>query len=247
MHLGHSMSQATPPSAPTPTTPTATRLSVRAVLAGALFALACDILLTAVGAAMGVTAMSPTAAWSAGIGAGIVVWLVLSLSVSVFFGAWVATAVARSRGRRDGVLHGLVTWAVVTLLALWTVGGTLGAAMGGMFTAVSGARGEPGLPSSAPVRPLMDVASERLPATLDEPGAVAELAAIKRAIALGLWSLSLLLIVPLGASLGGGAVGAQRERRIARRPAAPAADRDNGAAGDGAPAPVVTGPPLPAA
>lgn len=240
------MSQATEIPIPIPSPPTPARISVRAVLAGAAFALALDVLLTAVGAAFGVSAMSPTAAWSAGLGAGIIAWLVIALALSVFFGAWVATAVARARGRREGVLHGLTTWAVTILLGLWIVGGTLGAAMGGMFGAVTRTPRED--ESTVRARPLVYAASARRPVADEADPAVAELAAVKQAIALGLWSLSLLLVVPLAGALGGGVLGAKRERRVDGRVAgARRADdrRADDRRGDDAPAPAAGPSPSP--
>jgi len=71
------------------------------------------------GVSIGVTAVNPLTAdqssgQALGIGAGI--WLIVSTIISLFLGGWVAGRMAGFR--REGALHGLVTWGAVTLLTV---------------------------------------------------------------------------------------------------------------------------------
>jgi hypothetical protein len=101
----------------------ASRISARAVVIGAAVALAALNLLMEVGAALGLFAFGsgPRAVLDAEVlrqgGAGLVVWAALSWIAAVFTGAFVATLSARATQARDGLLHGVATWAVVCVTA----------------------------------------------------------------------------------------------------------------------------------
>jgi hypothetical protein len=110
------------------------RISWGAILAGAIIALATQLVLTLIGTAAGLatlnlaTGQNPSGV-TLGIGAG--VWLVISSLVSLFLGGYIA---GRLGGTFNGWLHGLATWATVamlTILLLTTAaGGLIGTASG---------------------------------------------------------------------------------------------------------------------
>ena len=110
------------------------RISWGAIFAGAIIALAMQLVLTLIGTAVGLATLNPAtgqnpSGTTLGIGAG--VWLVISSLVSLFLGGYIA---GRLAGTFNGWLHGLATWAVVTMLtiALLTTaaGGLIGTASG---------------------------------------------------------------------------------------------------------------------
>ena len=110
------------------------RISWGAIFAGAVVALATQLVLTLMGAAVGLATLNPATGQNPsgttfGIGAGI--WLVISSLVSLFVGGYVA---GRLGGTFNGWLHGLATWATVTtltiLLLTTAAGGLVGAASG---------------------------------------------------------------------------------------------------------------------
>ena len=78
------------------------------------------------GTAVGVTALPPNMTVTRGVNVGVGAWLLGTLVVSGFAGGWIAAAAARAVRRRDGVLHGLVTWATVTVVGLILHGGAGG-------------------------------------------------------------------------------------------------------------------------
>jgi hypothetical protein len=110
------------------------RISWGAVLAGAIIALATQIVLTLIGVAIGLATLDPATGDSptgTALGAGAAIWLVLSSLVSLFLGGYIA---ARLAGKVNGWLHGLTTWGTLTLLTLMLLttaaGQLIGAASG---------------------------------------------------------------------------------------------------------------------
>jgi hypothetical protein len=110
------------------------RISWGAIFAGAIIALATQLVLTLIGAAVGLATLNPAtgqnpSSATMGIGAG--VWLVISSLVSLFLGGYIA---GRLGGTFNGWLHGLATWATVTMLTILLLttaaGGLIGAASG---------------------------------------------------------------------------------------------------------------------
>jgi hypothetical protein len=114
------------------------RMSWGAVLAGTAVALVAQVLFTLLGLAIGLTITEPLSdqtSWEGiGIGAG-VWWLVTSLT-SLFLGGWAAARLAGMPLRQDAILHGVVTWALVTLISLYLVIAGTGAVIGGTLNVV---------------------------------------------------------------------------------------------------------------
>jgi MFS family permease len=110
------------------------RISWGAILAGAIIALAAQLVLTLIGTAVGLATLNPAtgqnpSGTTLGIGAGI--WLVISSLVSLFLGGYIG---GRLGGTFNGWLHGLATWATVTMLTILLLttaaGGLIGTASG---------------------------------------------------------------------------------------------------------------------
>ena len=94
------------------------RLSARAVVAGAIVELVLVSLLLTLAAGLGLWSIAPlTAEGIRGLGAGFALWSGISWVLAAFLGGFVAAAVSRSTHRRDGLLHGLVSWAAACLTA----------------------------------------------------------------------------------------------------------------------------------
>ena len=110
------------------------RISWGAIFAGAVVALATQLVLTLIGAAVGLATLNPSTGQNptgTTFGIGAAIWLVISSLVSLFVGGYVA---GRLGGTFNGWLHGLATWATVTtltiLLLTTAAGGLVGAASG---------------------------------------------------------------------------------------------------------------------
>jgi hypothetical protein len=116
------------------------RMSWGAVLAGAVVALSLQVLLSLLGIGIGLATVDPAVgdtpdAASFGIASGVFYAIVTLLSL--FAGGWVAGRLAGMPVRTDGLLHGLVTWAVAMLLLLYVVTTTVGALVSGALGMVS--------------------------------------------------------------------------------------------------------------
>jgi hypothetical protein len=94
------------------------RISWGSILAGAIIALATQLVLTLIGVAIGLATLGPATGDSpsgTALSAGAGIWLVVSSLISLFIGGYIA---ARLAGRLNGWLHGLTTWGTLTLLTL---------------------------------------------------------------------------------------------------------------------------------
>jgi hypothetical protein len=117
------------------------RVSWPAIFAGVIVVVAVQLLLSLLGAGIGLgtvdtNAGSTPAASSLGIGAGI--WWVVSSCLALFAGGYVTAWLAGIETSFDGMLHGLVTWGIATLLTLWLLTSAIGGLIGGGFSALSG-------------------------------------------------------------------------------------------------------------
>ena len=110
------------------------RISWGAIFAGAVVALATQLVLTLIGGAVGLATLNPATGQSPSgttFGIGAAIWLALSSLLSLFAGGYVA---GRLGGTFNGWLHGLATWATVTMLTVLL----LATAAGGLIGAASG-------------------------------------------------------------------------------------------------------------
>ena len=106
----------------------APRMSWGAVLAGCIFALVTYLTLSVLGTAIGASTIDPLREANpvSGLGTGAGIWLALSTLVSIALGAFVAGRLATARGG----LHGLLSWAVTSLITTWLVAALASSAVG---------------------------------------------------------------------------------------------------------------------
>lgn len=97
------------------------RVSWGAVLAGCVLALVTYLVLSILGTAIGLSTLDLVhqSRPLEGFSTGTLVWLLVSTLVSIFVGGYVAGLFAISRG----ALHGLLSWAITTLLTVWLLAG----------------------------------------------------------------------------------------------------------------------------
>jgi hypothetical protein len=115
------------------------RISWGAILAGAVLALVIQLALSLLGIGIGLGTIDPLTEQNpmAGIGVGAAIWWVVSMLVSLYLGATVASRLAGMPRPTDGMLHGLLTWSVVTLLTFYLLTTAVGRIIGGV-TGVAG-------------------------------------------------------------------------------------------------------------
>lgn len=110
------------------------RLSWGAVIAGLVVATAIQVVLAVLGGAIGLAAFDTDSGKGLGIGAAI--WALATILLSLYFGGTTTGRLAGVLSRKDGMLHGLLLWAVSTLLTVWMISRGLGAITGAAFGAV---------------------------------------------------------------------------------------------------------------
>lgn len=106
------------------------RVSWGAILAGAILALMIQFMLGLFGLGVGLSSPGGSAS---GIFSVSGLWAVLVVLVGVFVGAFAAGRFAGIPSRIDGALHGVVTWAVTALLALYLLSSGAASLVGGAF------------------------------------------------------------------------------------------------------------------
>lgn len=101
------------------------RLRWAAVLGGLFVALSTFLVLTLLGAAIGLSAYDPGDPMrNFGIGASI--WSVIAVLLSFFIGGWFAARAAAVRGHSNGLINGAMVWAVAIPLLFISVASLVG-------------------------------------------------------------------------------------------------------------------------
>jgi hypothetical protein len=115
------------------------RISWGAVLAGAAMVIAVQVSLSLLGFGIGLSSVDPAAGdtpevASLGIGAGI--WWVVSNLIALIIGGYVAARLSGMPLRGDGIIHGVLTWAVTLLITIYLLTTSVGSIVGGAFNVV---------------------------------------------------------------------------------------------------------------
>ncbi|MCA9912838.1 MAG: hypothetical protein KC496_05800, partial [Anaerolineae bacterium] len=115
------------------------RISWGSVLAGVLIAVVMQIVLNVLGIAIGFAALTPDD--PGGIGPAFdtatVIWIAASTLISLFVGGWTAAYLQGSPDEEVGTIHGLLTWALATVIALFFFFSTTSAILSGLGTTLA--------------------------------------------------------------------------------------------------------------
>jgi hypothetical protein len=173
------------------------RISWQALFAGLVIAIAVQLLLSTLGAGVGLGLVHSHASntpnvTNFSIGAGI--WWLVSNLIALLIGGYVAARLAGVTTRGDGMLHGLVTWGLVTLFTVYLLttatgnllggassilGNTMGSATSSLKTVVTPAvKGATSASAGTPLNPQSYLQmTSPTPATMSPQAAKAEIAA----------------------------------------------------------------------
>jgi hypothetical protein len=137
------------------------RISWAAIFGGVILVIVVQLLLSTLGAGIGlgtvnVNAGTTPGAGNLGMGAGI--WWVISSCLALFCGSYVAAWLAGIEIRFDGVLHGLITWGIATLLTIYLLTSAIGGIIGGGFSALGSVTSAAGSGISDAAKPLAQAA-----------------------------------------------------------------------------------------
>jgi hypothetical protein len=115
------------------------RMSWGAVVGGVVIALVVQIGLNMLGLSIGANTVDPlteSTPIDPSLGMGAVIWTAASMLIAFFLGGWVSARLSASTDKTESALHGIVVWAVVTLLTLWLVTSAVGTVVSGIGNAV---------------------------------------------------------------------------------------------------------------
>ena len=113
-----------------------------AVFAGVAVALIAQLLLNMLGLGLGMATLDPGTADNPSASAfsiGAAVWWTVSGIVAAFLGGWIAGRTAGKPKESTGGWHGLVSWAVTSLIVIYLLTSAASSVIGGAMGALSGA------------------------------------------------------------------------------------------------------------
>ena len=115
------------------------RISWGAVLAGAVIVAAVHLSLSLLGVGIGLSTVDVAAGdapQASEFGLGAAIWWVVSNLVALIIGGYVAARLSGMPTRGDGIVHGVLTWAVTLLITVYLLTTGVGGIMGGAFSVV---------------------------------------------------------------------------------------------------------------
>ena len=112
------------------------RVAWGAIFAGVVVALVVQVLLTMLGAGIGMATLDPASAdnpAASTFSISAAVWWMVSGIIAAFAGGYIAARMSGRTVPTTGALHGLTTWAFTTLVVLYLLTTTAGSLVGGVF------------------------------------------------------------------------------------------------------------------
>jgi len=128
------------------------RVSWGAIVAGTVLTIVIGLLLNLLGVGIGLATIDPASdgSPSAGtLGTAAAIWWLVSGVIALFVGGYAASRLSGVWENGDGILHGLITWGVASIVTVYLVSTTLGGIMGGAYGTLSTAMGMAGRGVSA--------------------------------------------------------------------------------------------------
>jgi hypothetical protein len=133
------------------------RISWAAIFGGVILVVTIQLLLGLLGAGIGlgtVNTNNGTTPDASSIGMGAALWWIVSGIIALGFGGYVSAWLAGIEIKWDGILHGLITWGIATLLTVYLLTSAVGSVIGGGFSAVGGAASAAGSGVKDAAQPL---------------------------------------------------------------------------------------------
>ncbi|MES2947788.1 MAG: hypothetical protein V4858_04520 [Pseudomonadota bacterium] len=110
-----------------------------AIFAGVAVGVSMQLLLTVLGIASGLSTTDVTRGET--VGTGPLIWAGISMLIAAFVGAYVAARVSGLKRKVDGILHGVVSWAVTTLMFAILATSAGGSLLSGVFSTLGAGGG----------------------------------------------------------------------------------------------------------
>lgn len=109
-------------------------VSWRAIFAGTLTVLSILLVLNLIGLAIGLSSIEPTEESNplSGLGTGSIIWWILSSLIALFAGGYVSARVGVSFTNKSGIIQGIMTWALHTIISAWLLTSIVGSIISGV-------------------------------------------------------------------------------------------------------------------
>ena len=145
-------------------------VSWRAIFAGTFTVLSILLILNLIGLAIGLSTIEPTeeANPMSGIGTGALIWWIVSNLIALFAGGFVAARVGVSLTDISGVVQGIMTWALYTLISIWLLTTVVGTIISGVGSAVGGVISATGDAAGDAFAPVIEEQVEELETTMND-------------------------------------------------------------------------------
>lgn len=115
------------------------RISWGGINGGVLLAVGLLILLTALGLAIGISAVNPGQTQASTVGTSAAIWSGLSLLAALFLGGYASTRLSATTDSTTGFFEGALVWVVSMLLTLYLASSGIGMLASGAFSLIGGA------------------------------------------------------------------------------------------------------------
>ena len=103
------------------------------IIAGLVTAISTQLVLTALGAAIGLSSLAGSATPQASVdnvGSAVGIWSIISLFISLFLGGWVTARACGPMNRKVGLLNGAILWATTLAVSAWLISSGVSGAFG---------------------------------------------------------------------------------------------------------------------
>ncbi|WP_218082000.1 hypothetical protein [Anthocerotibacter panamensis] len=157
------------------------------IFAGLVIALGSQLLLSSLGAALGLSSLATPRAQAPGVGTAVGIWSLLSVFISLFIGGWFVSHLSGPLTRNNALLHGAVLWATSVALGSYL-----------LANGVAGAFGIAAQPRATLLGPLSQLSAEEARELAGDAARAG-------------WIFALASLAGLGASLFGAATGERLE------------------------------------
>lgn len=133
-------------------------VSWRAIFAGTLTVISIMVVLNLIGLAIGFGSIEPTEESNPlkGLGTGALIWWILSNLIALFGGAYVAARVGVSFSNKSGIIQGIMTWALYTIVSAWLLTTAIGSIISGVGNLVGGVLSSAGKVIEQQVGPVIN-------------------------------------------------------------------------------------------
>jgi hypothetical protein len=174
------------------------------IIAGIMVALATQLVLSALGAAIGSTFLSGSGAPrtnAPGVGSTVGIWSIISLLIGLFVGSWVAARASGPINRNTAMLNGAILWATTLALSAWL-----------LASGVSGAFGIAASNAGEVINQVQQQGGANVARNVPRGVTAQQTRDIADAASRGLWSFVFGSLLGLAASLAGASAGNQNPR-----------------------------------